>query len=140
VGNCFFGCGVASPLAQFTKSSILNTTSDALELNVEFEISNTNDSPIQLKMYTYAVTVNGDTVYKGKCSAELTVPRWSTATSSVPVVISKTEILDPSNINWSLMGSLEYVSPNAFAEALRTSGFLETSTKVNAQGVCSFAN
>tara|TARA_B100000959_G_scaffold216706_1_gene228424 strand:- start:74 stop:523 length:450 start_codon:yes stop_codon:yes gene_type:complete len=139
-GICFFGCGVRAPLTQFTSSTISNTAPEAIEMDVEFEISNTNDLPIRLMMYNYAVTANGRTVFTGKSSAQRTVPRWSTTRSSIPVVIRKDEISDPEHVAWELTGSLGYVPPNALAEALRTSGLWETSTKVNAQGVISISN
>jgi hypothetical protein len=139
-GICFFGCGVRAPLTQFTSSTITNTSSEAIEMNVEFEISNTNDLPIRLMMYEYTVTANGRTVYQGKSSAERTVPRWSTTSSSVPVVIRREAISNPGNVKWELTGSLGFVPPNAFAEALRTSGLWKTSTRITAQGVVSIAN
>lgn len=139
-GICSSGCGVRAPLTQFTSSTITNTTSEAIEMNVEFEISNTNDLPIRLKMYNYAVTANGRSVFTGKSDAQLTVPRWSTTRSSIPVVIRKDAITDLESVAWELSGSLGYVPPNALAEALRTSGLWRTSTRVNAQGVVSITN
>ena len=139
-GICFFGCGVRAPLTQFTSSTITNTSSEAIEMNVEFEISNTNDLPIRLMMYEYTVTANGRTVYQGKSSVERTVPRWSTTSSSVPVVIRREAISNPENVKWELTGSLGFVPPIAFAEALRTSGLWKTSTRITAQGVVSIAN
>ena len=139
-GICFLGCGIRAPLTHFKSSTISNTTSKAIEMNVEFEISNTNDLPIRLMMYDYAVTANGKTVFRGKSSAQRTVPRWSTTSSSVPVVIRRDTISNPEHITWELTGSLSYVPPSAFAEALRTSGLWETSTKITAQGVVSISN
>ena len=139
-GICLFGCGVRAPLTQFTSSTITNTTSEAIEMDVEFEISNTNDLPIRLMMYNYTVTADGRTVFTGKSDAQLTIPRWSTTRSSIPVVIRKDAITDLENVAWELSGSLGYVPPSEFAEALRTSGLWETSTRVNAQGVVSIPN
>ena len=139
-GICLFGCGVRAPLTQFTSSTITNATSEAIEMDVEFEISNTNDLPIRLMMYNYAVTADGRTVFIGKSDAQLTVPRWSTTRNSIPVVISRDAISDSENVAWELTGTLGYVPPSAFAEALRTSGLWETSTSVKAQGVVSTTN
>jgi LEA14-like dessication related protein len=139
-GICLFGCGVRAPLTQFTSSTITNTTSEAIEMDVEFEISNTNDLPIRLMMYNYAVTADGRTVFTGKSDAQLTVPRWSTTRSSIPVVIRKDVMTDLESVRWELSGSLSYVPPSAFADALRTSGLWETSTRVHAQGVFSTTN
>ena len=139
-GIGLFGCGVRAPMTQFTSSTITNRTPEAIEMDVEFEISNTNDLPIRLMMYNYAVTADGRTVFIGKSDAQLTIPRWSTTRSSIPVVIRKDAITDPESVTWKLSGSLGYVPPSAFAEALRTSGLWETSTRLNAQGVFSIPN
>jgi LEA14-like dessication related protein len=137
---CISGCGVRAPLTQFTSSTITNTTSETIEMAVEFEVFNTNDLPIRLMMYDYTVTADGRTIFTGKSSAQFTVPRWSMTHNSIPVVISRDAISDSENVAWELTGTLGYVPPSAFAEALRTSGLWETSTSVKAQGVVSITN
>lgn len=137
---CNLGCGVRAPLAEFTGSTITNATPEAIEMEVEFEVANTNDLPIRLMMYSYTVTANGRTIFRGKNSAQFTVPRWSLARNSIPIVISRDAISDSENIAWELTGTLGYVPPSAFAEALRTSGLWETFASVNAHGVVSMPN
>ena len=48
IGICFFGCGVRPPLTQFIGSTTMQSTAEAIAMSVEFEISNTNDIPLQL--------------------------------------------------------------------------------------------
>ena len=135
-----FGCGVRAPLTQFVGSTVSQSTAEAIAMNVEFEISNTNDIPLQLMMYDYSVTANGKTVFRGKNSAQQTVPRWSTTLSTIPVVIRKEDIANAETVSWQLTGSLGYVPPDAFAEALLTSGLWETTTRISASGSVSQSN
>ena len=140
LGFGFFGCGVRAPLTQFKGSAISQSTADAIAINVEFEISNTNDIPLQLMMYDYSVSANGRTVYRGRNSAQQTIPRWSTTRSFIPVVIRKEDIANAETVSWQLTGTLGYVPPSAFAEALLTSGLWETTTRVSASGSVSQSN
>ena len=134
IGICFFGCGVRPPLTQFIGSTTMQSTAEAIAMSVEFEISNTNDIPLQLMMYDYTVTVNGKIVHKGKNSAQQTVPRWSITRSFIPVVIRKDEVAAPETVSWQLPGSLGYVPPSAFAETLLSSGIWETAVRIKAHG------
>ena len=126
------GCGVRAPLTQFKGSSVTQFTPEAVSLNATFDISNTNDEPLKLKYYEYAVTSNGRTVYRGRVSAEQTVPRWATVQSTIPIVI-RTEYLKANQpITWNLSGRLSYIPPTALAETLLKSGFWEPTTPVRA--------
>lgn len=129
-----FGCGTRAPLTQCMGSTNFQATPTAIAMDVEFEICNTNDIPLQLMIYNYSVTLNGQTVYKGKTSAQQTVPQWSTTRSYIPVVIRKDEIANAETLSWQLSGTLGYVPPSAFAEALLTSGLWETTTRITASG------
>lgn len=126
------GCGVRAPLTQFKESSVTQVTPDAVSLNATFDISNTNDEPLQLKYYKYAVTSNGRTVYRGLASAEQTVPRWSTVQSTIPIVIRSEYLKADQPVTWNLSGRLSYIPPTALAETLLQSGFWEPTTSVRA--------
>tara|TARA_B100001964_G_C14101265_1_gene539436 strand:+ start:193 stop:630 length:438 start_codon:yes stop_codon:yes gene_type:complete len=126
------GCGVRAPLTQFKGSSVTQVTPEAVSLNATFDISNTNDKPLKLKYYEYAVMSNGRTVYRGRASAEQTVPRWATVQNTIPIVI-RTEYLKANQpVTWNLSGRLSYIPPTALAETLLKTGFWEPKTSIRA--------
>ena len=133
------GCGVRAPMTKFNNAVIMQSTADAIALLVEFDVSNTNDEPLHLKLYEYTVFANGNTVYKGKVSAEQTIPRWSTVTSRIPVVIRRDDLLGIETVTWRLSGSLGYVATSAFAQTLFNTGLSKTSTPVRAHGSMSIS-
>jgi hypothetical protein len=128
----FAGCGVRAPLTVYTGSSVTQSTAEAVALNVHFEISNTNDEPIKLKIYEYTVTADGNAVYKGRASAEQTVPRWATVESTIPIVIRREFVSSLGEVDWKLSGRLSFIPPTAIAETLLKSGFWEPTTSVHA--------
>ena len=129
------GCGVRAPITQFTGLTITQSTPEAIALDAEFEISNTNDEPLKLKYYEYVVYAGGRTVYRGYASAEQTVPRWATIQSTVPFVIRRDDIQAGEAIEWQLTGSLSYIPPTALAETLLKTGLSKPTTSVRARGV-----
>jgi hypothetical protein len=128
------GCGVRAPITQFQQSTTVEVTPEAVELQVEFEISNTNDKPLKLTSYRYTVQSDGSNVYLGKAAAEQTVPRWSSVRGSIPVVIRVDDFPGDNQIFWQLSGSLGYIPPTALAETLMKSGLWHPSTPVYAYG------
>jgi len=131
---CCFGCGVRAPMTQFKGASISQSTPEAIALQVEFDVSNTNDTPLHMVMYEYTVEANGRTVYRGKASAEISVPRWSIVSSFLPVVIRRDDIFSSDEVAWQLSGTLGYVATNAMSETLYKSGLWKTTTPVRAHG------
>lgn len=134
-GGLLLGCGVRAPIAKFKGASISESTPAAIAMQIEFEISNTNDEPIQLKMYTYRVSAGGRTIYSGEASAEQTIPRWATIQSSIPFVIRRDSLQSTDQIIWQLSGTLSYIPPNAIAETLLNTGIFKPTTSIRATGV-----
>ena len=113
------GCGVRSPIVRFTGAEVIESTPEAIALNAEFDISNTNDNPLRLNFYEYTVSMGNHTVYRGKTAPNLTVPRWATVKSLIPIVIRR-DRLPPigEQVSWKLSGSLGYYHPSAISETL----------------------
>lgn len=130
----FLGCGVRGPVTQFKGATVTQSTAEAIAMRVAFDVSNTNDEPLHLMMYEYTVTANGIMVYRGKASAEQTVPRWSTVQSHIPVVIRREYLLGQENAVWELSGSLGYVASDAIAETLFKTGLWKTTSQIRAHG------
>lgn len=127
-------CGVRAPIAHFTGATVTQSTPEAFALEATFEVSNTNDEPLRLEHYKYYVTSGGRTLYQGKAAAELTVPRWASITSSIPIVMRREDIGTQDVISWRLEGSLSYIPPTALAETLLKIGIVEPTTTVRAHG------
>lgn len=128
------GCGVRAPLTQYYETTIIQSTPEAIAMEVEFDVSNTNDEPLRLTTYQYTVSAGGSTVYRGKYSAQQTVPRWSTVRSTIPIVIRRDAIRGSQHVAWRLSGSLGYIPPTEFAETLLKSGLWKPTTVVRAHG------
>jgi hypothetical protein len=122
-------------MAVFQGATVTESTPDAIALQADFEISNTNDEPLELKMYEYTVFAGGRTLYSGVASAQQTVPRWATVHSSIPIVIRRDAIPYDGRVSWQLSGTLGYIPPTALAETLLKSGFMKPSTSIHAHGV-----
>lgn len=116
-----FGCGPRPPVARFAASRVVEVLPEAVAFEVEFELSNTNDEPIELLEYTYSVHVNGQAVYSGRASGARTLPRWSAVRAALPVVIRRDQLPGGGVVEWSLSGTLTYASPGALAETLQDS-------------------
>ncbi len=112
------GCGPRPPVARFAASRVIEVLPEAVAFEVEFELSNTNDEPIELLEYTYTVHVGGQAVYSGRAGGGRTLPRWSAVRAAIPVVIRRDQLPGGGVVEWSLTGSLTYASPGALAETL----------------------
>ncbi len=136
---CFFvcsltACGVRAPVSQFTKSKIMRSTPEAVVIEAEFEISNTNDEPLQLKNFNYTVTSGSQLLYKGLAAAQQTVPRWSSIQCRIPIVIRRNDFASNSPVAWKLIGTLAYIPPTALSQTLLKSGWWKPTMRVQGHG------
>lgn len=131
----FAGCSVRQPIATYKEAQVTQSTPEAIALEVEFEIVNTNTIPLQLLMYNYRVTSNGEEVFVGFESAEKTIPSSSSITDSLPVVIPRKHILGKDSCSWQLSGTLSYIPPKAISETLLDTGLWEPKTSVRGHGL-----
>ena len=129
------GCSIRQPKTQFIGASIAQSTPEAFSMELEFEIFNSNDQPLELMTCVYIVSTNGLTVYNGLASAEQTIPRWSSIKNTIPVVFRRDEIVGLGEVSWSLSGTLGYIPPKAFSEALLNSGIWKPTTPIRAHGL-----
>jgi hypothetical protein len=122
-------------VAQYKEATISDSSLEAFAMDVEFEVFNTNDEPLQLMMYNYTVVANGAEVFRGHASAEKTVPRWSSTLSSVPVVIRRDLVGEHGHVVWSLHGTLGYVPTRELSVTLLETGIWKPTTSVRANGM-----
>ena len=127
------GCGTSRPpIAQYSSSTMIDSYPLAVSFDASFELSNTNDEPMKLVQYTYTVSVDGNTVYQGFAEAEQTLPRGSTTSTSIPIVVPRTYIIGQGTIEWHLRGRLDYLSHGALAETLFDSKLWQPSISIAA--------
>ena len=126
------GCSTRAPIATYQHAVATELNSDAGSFEVVFNVSNTNNEPIELLLYEYSVSVDGTHVFAGLHQAKLTVPRWSGIKSSIPIVIPTSAIKSKQG-EWSLSGTLSYIESDAFADTLMKAGFSKPSTSISAR-------
>ncbi|MDP7009382.1 MAG: hypothetical protein QGI78_07415 [Phycisphaerales bacterium] len=121
-----------APIAEYSSSTVTSSLPTAVSVDVAFALSNTNDEPLQLEQYNYAVSIAGDIVYRGFAEAEQTLPRGSTVNATIPIVIPRAYLVGQDTVVWRLRGSLEYISHNAFVETLVDSKMYQPSISIAA--------
>ncbi len=126
------GCSTRAPITTYKHSLASSSSDEAIAIDAVFHVSNTNDEPIELLLYEYAVSVNGNRVFEGLHEAKLTVPRWSIIESQLPIVIP-IEYFGSDITEWQLSGTLSYVESDAFADTLRKAGLSKPSTSIRAR-------
>jgi len=130
---CFAASGCSTtrpPIAQYQSSRVTASNHGAISLDIHFNFSNNNDDPLRLVKYKYLVSIDGTTVYDGSAEAEQTLPRKSTSSSSIPVVVRREYLTGQDPVVWRLQGSLEYIAHGALAETLVESKLFQPSTSI----------
>ena len=127
------GCGASRPpIAQYSSSAMNESYPSAVSFDVSFDLSNNNDEPLKLVQYTYTVSVAGNNVYQGFAEAQQTLPRGSTTTTSIPIVVPRAFIAGRDTVAWHLSGKLDYLSHGALAETLFDSKIWKPSIPITA--------
>lgn len=134
-GLCLLGCSIHAPIVRYQASSVTSSTPEAIGIELEFEIANTNNELIKLIEYQYDVFAHGQHLYSGKQMALQSIPRWSTMQGTIPVVIRRSDLNGQQILDWNMTGSLRYNERGAFAETLLNSGLWKPSSQVYAHGV-----
>lgn len=134
-GCCLLGCSIHAPIVKYNASNVTSSTPEAIAIELEFEIANTNNAPIQLIEYQYDVYALGQHIYSGKQMALQSIPRWSTMQGTIPVVIRREDLHGQNVLDWNLSGSLRYIEQGAFAQTLMNSGLWDPSAPIHANGV-----
>lgn len=104
---------------------------------LEFRILADNPGPeaLPLREIDYTLSINGREVFKGRRSAEATLRRFGTQEIRIPAVIPAGSNGIPSGeVDYTLVGSLTYISPGALAETLFDAEIRRPSVSFNARG------
>lgn len=111
----------------------------AMEFYIDVE--NANDEGLPLRAVDYVVEIEGKRVFSATRSAEATASRTSTQRVRLPASFRPADVgIDPFGIKpYRVHGSLTYVTPGAFAEALFDSGVRVPSVAFSVAGEIDFA-
>lgn len=101
------GCA-SGPAIKAVRAERVASTDEATELRVTLELTNPNESPLELTEWEYSAVVNGRTVYQGMWVAALTLPAGVPMTAELPVVVSAADTTDWATAKWTMGGSVGY--------------------------------
>lgn len=113
-------CGCAtekSPVITVVGANLVESGENARVIAMELAIENPNPRPLELLEFRYRVKVPGSDSYEGRRRAIATLAANRTTRMTLPAVVSGDDS-GPAAIS----GTLTYVSPGRFAEALFDTG------------------
>jgi hypothetical protein len=118
------GCsGMKEPIVGVTGASLGEVSNEAATVQIALQLENPNTDPIELLEFDYHVSVNGERVYDGMRSAQMTLSRLSTRTATLPAVLPFDRVgwnaaQLPPDTEVQVHGTLRYLQPGAFARTL----------------------
>lgn len=122
------GCsGYRSPTITVTGAEVVQRTDEGVAIRFALDLANPNDEELELRQFNYSLTVNGKKVYSGRRAAEATLRAAGEKRLFLPAVL-RYDLLGwddrsrPSEVGYSLSGSLLYVTPGEIAEILLDTG------------------
>ena len=125
--------------AQVAEGSSAGGSGVAIE--VMLDVTNPNDEGLPLRTVDYTVEIDGKEVYSGMRSAEATASRDSTQRVRLPASFVPSRVgVDPVGIKeYRVIGTMTYVTPGAFAQALFDSGARVPSVSFTTTGEIDFS-
>ncbi|MGV6815118.1 MAG: LEA type 2 family protein [Phycisphaerales bacterium] len=113
------GCSKAlSPTFTAVGVRELERNNDRSVIEFIIEAKNPNREPIPLKEIQYAVTIDGQEVFTGLRSPEVSLHTYATQTFTLPAVLPMNTVGSAGEIQYRLNGSVEYIPPGRLAEVL----------------------
>ncbi len=127
---------IKPPAVTDATAAVTSATDDGTALDVLVNVTNDNDEGLPLRDVTYTVEVGGVRVFSGTRSAEASVPAHGSQLvrlpASVPTQVWTSAAAGGSSFR--VAGSMTYVTPGAFAEALFDAGVRVPSMGFSASG------
>ena len=130
------GCSIRRPpLIALTGVTVAESTAEATALRFHLELVNPNPEPLRLREFRYTLLVDGTPVYRGRRAAEATLSAGGTRQMAIPAVVASTAIGTAVELRYTLIGSLEYLSPGELAEILFDTGVQRTRVSFQESGM-----
>lgn len=115
------GCfGTDPPAATLLDGRFVERTAEASLVTIDLGFQNFESDPLPLVDITYVIEVNGRRVNSSRLAAQATIPPMGTQQVRVPAVIphAALETVPTGTYVVAISGSVTYIPPGAFTEAL----------------------
>ncbi|MEM1424266.1 MAG: LEA type 2 family protein [Planctomycetota bacterium] len=114
------GCtGATAPTFRVLDASLTSETDEGYVVTFTLEGENTNGFELPLREVDYRLVLEGEEVFTGRRSAEVTLAADSRGVVTLPVSVAFGEGVGlPASMAYELSGRVTYVLPGAIAELL----------------------
>ena len=124
------GCSLLAPQVFVGDAQFVEASDEALRVDIQLDLMNLNNEPIELKQFDYTVSVDGRRIYSGRRAAQATLSALGEASVVLPAIVTYeaagwTSAERPDTADWSINGSVLYLTPGALAEILLDTRFRE---------------
>lgn len=116
-----FGAGCSSyiaPSVTIADARVTDRTDEGIAVAFTLDAANANDEALPLRQTTYSLELEGQRVFQGERSPEATLRRFGTQQFVLPAGIPLASVPGTGTVHFRLIGSMEYITPGAFAEVL----------------------
>jgi hypothetical protein len=142
---CFVlgGCSnYRDPSIALGGSKVADVSDEALALKFSLDLKNPNNEPLKLLQFKYDVNIDGKRVYSGMRSAEATLASSSARQLEIPAVVRFADLgwnpgnpqSMPPHAQYSVSGTLEYITPGDIAQLLLDTGVRKPSVSFSGAG------
>jgi hypothetical protein len=139
------GCTIyQNPKIAFGDATPAEMTDEAMRIDVLVDLVNPNQEPLDLIRFSYRFVVDGRTLFEGRRAAQATLSARGERRLTLPVII-RFEDVDwdagslPESLDWSISGSLLYLTPGELAEILLDLGVRKPTARFRGRGNLSLA-
>ncbi len=135
------GCsGARAPSLSVSEVRVVERTSEGVAVEFVLDAENPNRVELPLRQVFYSLTVDDRRVFTGERSAEATLRRDGTQQIRLPAVVPLRtgEGMLRGVHAYRLQGTMRYVTPGAFAEAMFEAGLNRPSVSFSDSGTIDF--
>ncbi len=117
-----------------TDARVTDRTEEGVAVAFVLDATNSNDDALPLRETVYSLELDGKSVFKGVRSAEATLRRRGTQQVVLPAGIPIALLPANGSVRYRLHGSMEYITPGAFAEVLFDTGVRRPDASFSQEG------
>lgn len=134
------GCSsYVAPSMEVADARVTDRTTEGLAIAFTIDAENSNEDALPLREAAYSVELDGQRVFTGVRSAEATLRRYGsqqfTLPAAVPSLLLAQLPMGAQHVRYRISGSVEYITPGAFAEVLFDTGVRRPTTSFQDEGV-----
>ena len=133
------GCsGARAPSLSVSEVNVVERTSEGVAVEFVLDAGNPNRVELPLRQVIYSLSLDGRRVFTGERSAEATLRREGTQQIRLPAVVPLGAGTLRGVRPYRLQGTLRYVTPGAFGEAMFEAGLYRPSVSFSDSGTIDF--